>query len=68
MQLSELTLPDGVVPLVGGNITVAAPVATRLSKTAADDLLDEGDEGDEGDESGEGTDAEASGDDEAGEE
>ena len=68
MQLSELTLPDGVEPLVGGNITVAAPVATRVSKTAAEEeaeLLEEGEEGAEGEE---GTDAEASSDDEAGEE
>ncbi len=37
LQLAELNLPEGVTTRVGGNITVAAPVATRISKTAEEE-------------------------------
>ncbi len=57
LSLGELKLPEGVTTRVGDNITVAAPVATRISKTAEEEEAEleaealEAAEGEDGEES-----------------
>ena len=63
LAVGDLELPEGVASLIAPNITVAAPVETRISKTDLGEE-EEGLEGEEGDD-GEGAEGEGGGDAEA---
>lgn len=70
LAVGDLVLPDGVSSLIAPNITVAAPVETRISKTDLGEEEEgeglEGEEGEEGAEGEGGGDADASGGDSGG--